>query len=259
MPQDAASPTPRTGRAEAKAAPNRRPSGEKCGCSPGEPDASGLVSVPSALTVNSAMLHASNLPSAMRPRSWVPAAVAVEVVGLPAIWSLVAADDPPFGPAAHPACAEQACQDGRSDHERYRSHARDQSRTDHHETDPSGPGQLPEDAPHPFHLALPIRPVGDRTPREVNDKQPPETHLSSSTGRQRLNITRPGHLRCGRSVRELPEPSADQLVEVDAVVGGDQLGCLLADHDCGSVGVAADDVRHHTRIGHAQGFDAVDP
>ena len=43
------------------------------------------------------------------------------------------------------------------------------------------------------------------------------------------------------------------------MVRGDQLGGLLADHDGRGVGVAADDVRHHARVGHAQGLDAVHP
>ena len=46
--------------------------------------------------------------------------------------------------------------------------------------------------------------------------------------------------------------AADELDQLHAVVGGDHLGGLLADHDRRRVGVAADDVRHDAGVRDAQ-------
>jgi len=51
----------------------------------------------------------------------------------------------------------------------------------------------------------------------------------------------------------------DEFGETDSVFSGDHLGCLLANHDRGCVGVAADHRRHDAGIRHPQPFDTVDP
>ena len=51
----------------------------------------------------------------------------------------------------------------------------------------------------------------------------------------------------------------NELGEADAVLGGDHLGRLLADHDRGRVGVAADHGRHDASVRHPQPPNLLDP